>query len=103
VPNLPSMPRPSTFNSMVGTTVLSEFCAGTMAEGNTGGHRSDAACVAGVEEARHEHEMKGEMTLCKIIRGYRKYNESVLMVCTRATTDRALRRKDLGRVKAEAS
>jgi len=47
--------------------------------------------------------MKAEMTLRQIIRRHRKSNESVLMFCMPATTDRALRRKDLGRVKAEAS
>jgi hypothetical protein len=68
VPNSPSMPRPSSFNSVIGTTVLSKSCAGTMADGDTGGHRSGAASLAGVEEDRHEHEMKAEMTLRQIIR-----------------------------------
>ena len=96
------MPRPSSLNAVIGATVLSKSCAGTMADGDTGGHQSGAASLAGVEEDRHEHEMKAEMTL-RQIRRHRKSNESVLMFCMRATTDRALRRKDLDGVKAEAS
>jgi hypothetical protein len=74
-----------------------------MAEGETGGHRSGASSLAGVEDDRHEHKMKAALTLRKIIRRHRNSNESVLMFCMRATTDWALRQKDLVMAKAGAS
>jgi hypothetical protein len=42
------------------TTVLSKSCAGTMADGETGGHRSGASSLAGVEEDRNEDESRND-------------------------------------------
>ena len=89
------MPRPSNFNSVIATTVLSKSCTGTTADGDADGNRSGASSLAGVEEDTHEHRIRAGMTLRKIIRRHRNSDEPVLMFCMRATTEWALRRKDL--------
>src|SRR5208282_105216 len=71
VPNLASMPGPSNFSSVIGTTVLLKSCASPTVEGITNGNRLRKFSWAGVEGDRHEHANKIGMTLRKIIRHHR--------------------------------